>query len=280
VPVSWFLAYQQRHEDERRDATSYSTDASEHLFAGCAGKAEAETLVCIAKAQEADREDRERQHDLKAQQDTAEWTAAGSILAGLGLIITAAGVIYVARTLEETRRANVTAREIGQKQVRAYLSVGSGRVMHLDLGLGDRMIPHLRFRFRIRNSGQSPAKQLQLSVECTIDVPGFRHLTRRVSIGISPIAAGAREWAEVYVNYNDGVAEPILALPDMLDVTMATLEIIARVDGFDVFERALDSATCAYSFRVNSFNADSWYPLERLTSELLAEREEQALREE
>jgi hypothetical protein len=128
MPVSWFLAYQQHHEDERRDAASYSTEAGEHLFAGCAGRAESELLNCIAKAQEADREDRERQHDLKAQQDTAEWTAAGSILAGLGLLVTAAGLFYLARTLDETRKATAVAREIGQNQTRAFVHATEARL--------------------------------------------------------------------------------------------------------------------------------------------------------
>lgn len=233
-----------------------------------------------------DRNEWRQEQDLSAQNASAFW-------APWMFFATLAGVVYVARTLNETRKATEAAmraaeatersidvtRDIGQKQVRAYLSLGAARLMHTDLGLGKEAVPHLGFRFRIRNAGQSPAKDLKLYVECTIDIPGFRNIVRWVSIGVSPIAAGTREWAEVYINYNNGLEEPLRGLPDMLDITMATLGIVARIDGFDVFEEPLDPATCAYSFKVFSFDAGQWYPLERITSELLADRDERALRD-
>ena len=229
-------------------------------------------------ARERAREDREKS-DLDAQWATATWTQDQFIVGLVGLFATVGALAFAYLAWQATKAGVAVTRDIGQKQVRAYLSLGAGRVMHTDLGVGEDAIPHLRFRFRVRNAGQSPARELRLRVECTIDVPGFRHIERWVSIGISPVAAGGREWADVYINYNNGLEEPLIGLPDMLDVTMATLGVIARIDGFDVFDRPLDPATCAYSFRVHSFNTDHWYPMERITSQMLADRDADAIEE-
>ena len=280
LPASWLLAYQQDHEEERRDAASYSVEAGSELFAHCAGRAEPDAFVCVAKAQEADREDRERQHDLKAQQDVAEWTAAGAILAGLGLIVTAAGLFYLARTLDETRRSTAVAREIGQKQIRAYLSFGRAEVMHEEFVSGEKVIPHLRFRFRVHNAGQSPARDLQLNIECTISIAEHREVERRSSVGFSDVASGKKQWAPIFINYNDGLESPIFALPEMLDVTMATLHVAVWATGVDVFGQPLDPTPGAYAFRVTQFHNDTWFRMDRITSQLFSEEDYERLQGE
>ena len=115
-----------------------------------------ERYACLLDAIEAEQQRIYSAADLQAQQDMAVWTFGMLWVSIAMLFVTGLGVTYVALTLEEARAATVAAtsaanitREIGQKQVRAYLSVEKVTANFTDGAV--------EFRVYITNSGNSPA---------------------------------------------------------------------------------------------------------------------------
>lgn len=113
------------------------------------------------------------QDDLDAQTEMATWAKVMAVITGVGVIITGVGVAlvwgtlhytgrglrYMRRTLVETNRATRAAkqtveetRNIGRKQVRAYVSFESGTYT-IDEDA-------LRMKLTFRNHGQSPARDV------------------------------------------------------------------------------------------------------------------------
>lgn len=86
-----------------------------------------------------------------------------NVIASFGSIVVSIGaVLLVSETLRETRRtadaalaANATAREIGEAQIRAYLSCISGKYQLFD----DR----LKLKIILQNAGQSPAGDIWIT---------------------------------------------------------------------------------------------------------------------
>lgn len=110
------------------------------------------------------REEWRSQQDLYAQRDMAEWAWWMMVFTGAGLIVTTAGLVYIALTLNATRDGNQINREIGETQARAYLSVIGGEVTM------DRALPlYFSITFLIHNSGNSPARDIEVSVEACFE---------------------------------------------------------------------------------------------------------------
>jgi|GEM_PF-6962594 len=112
--------------------------------------------------------------DLTAQQTMAVWTMVVALTGMISLGITAAGVIAVWRTLEETRKAveatsagtqamretSSQTERIGKAQVRAYLTPIKVEIDRTEVGT--------RLEVTLKNSGQSPAFQARIGVRTTI----------------------------------------------------------------------------------------------------------------
>lgn len=101
----------------------------------------------------------ERQ-DLRAQESVARatnslvWLTFASSILGFG------GAGLLVWTLVETRKNNAITREIGEAQVRAYLTIDECYV--IPSAYGEEVFFDLRCS--IRNCGQSPARRLQASI--------------------------------------------------------------------------------------------------------------------
>jgi len=102
--------------------------------------------------------------DLYAQWSMVWWAKVSAIIAAMGLFITAVGIILVKQTLDANRaavaaanRANESQREIGEAQVRAYLTISKVVGTFKD---GD-----LFMQFTLSNSGNSPATNVELPFE-------------------------------------------------------------------------------------------------------------------
>lgn len=94
--------------------------------------------------------------DLAAQQKMAEDTAGMHLAAWAGVMSGLAGVLLLVWTLVETRNSVAVAREIGEKQTRAYVGLSK-----INCGGGH---PFPTYTVVIRNSGQSPAKNLRFII--------------------------------------------------------------------------------------------------------------------
>lgn len=92
--------------------------------------------------------------DAQAAMASAAW---GMLAVSLfGSIVGVVTLIFLALTLRETRQATAVAREIGEKQARAYLNIDKATMKATDFfGMIDVTVV-------VRNTGQSPARNLRL----------------------------------------------------------------------------------------------------------------------
>ena len=102
-------------------------------------------------------------NDFHPWRDTyAQWLIAVLSVAATGVSIWA--VRLLRRTLQETQKATRTAREIGEAQVRAYISVSEGRI---DLSVSDfLLLGHVEINYT--NKGQSPAFHVIFDLGLTV----------------------------------------------------------------------------------------------------------------
>lgn len=117
------------------------------------------------------REEWRNEQDLAAQREMAKWAWWMLVATCLSAIITSVGIFFVAETLAatrdtlgETREANKIAREIGEAQVRAYLTF-EPLSLNLIAMNGVSAIPQLHFV--LTNSGNSPANDITIFARCT-----------------------------------------------------------------------------------------------------------------
>jgi hypothetical protein len=98
---------------------TYAPEANRCLLRFVTSESQAD---CIAEASNKERNYRRDEQDLAAQKTSAIWAYLMGSAALIGMILSAFGVFLVWRTFSATREANLIAREIGEAQVRAYLS--------------------------------------------------------------------------------------------------------------------------------------------------------------
>ncbi|MCW2361641.1 MULTISPECIES: hypothetical protein [Sphingobium] len=105
--------------------------------------------------------------DLAAQEDMARWALLMLATSMIGVAVTVAGtgavVIQIGLTrkaLDAAESANVTSKEIGEAQVRAYLALSDCTVV-LEHG-------KVKVRFKMTNAGQSPANGIVNEVTISI----------------------------------------------------------------------------------------------------------------
>jgi hypothetical protein len=81
----------------------------------------------------------------------AVWTFLMGSAAIVGVLLSAFGVFLVWTTFTATRRGNEIAREVGEAQTRAYISVTGIKANVTDKGF-------FEIEFNVKNFGQSPAR--------------------------------------------------------------------------------------------------------------------------
>ncbi|HEX2019057.1 MAG TPA: hypothetical protein VGO17_08985 [Aurantimonas sp.] len=128
--------------------------------------------VCIREVVEANRENQRAEYDLAAQRGMDRWAFWMMWIGAFSATATAVGIFLIYRTLtytrdaataardtvDEARRATAAAvetaaitRQMGQRQLRAYVTLVSAQVV----GLNDDQRPMIRLMFS--NSGQTSA---------------------------------------------------------------------------------------------------------------------------
>lgn len=186
-----------------------------------------EVRECYKNPAETSRSEERAQQDLNAQREMANW-AEGMLWASLASVFaTLVGIVYVRKTLIETRR-------IGQAQVRAYLSCKAA-----DYGIEDDWF---QCTVVIANSGQSPALDVRLSAGIATKMSALNNatssyeLTNRLSkkatweMGI--IQAGSEEPGTLLWAGDDIDAD----MMDRLKDPAGTFDIVCRVTWRDVFD--------------------------------------------
>jgi len=134
-----------RHANQREKAAHIDT---EHAFTLCrTGDEGVVDMACVPNALQAKQDQQYADADLKAQQEMADWAL-------LMMIVTGAGVVFIAQTLDATREAVDVTREIGEGQIRAYLTAKGGQVTVFQ----DK--PEFTFTISFFNTGNSPAREI------------------------------------------------------------------------------------------------------------------------
>ncbi|WP_135213276.1 hypothetical protein [Vitreimonas flagellata] len=167
--ISW--TEQRREHGVERDAavSEQQQHVREPIEAQCSGAPRSRNFRCTIDAPQAPSDERYTSADLRAQQDMAAWAFATFVTGVVGALITVAGVIYVAWTLAETRKATGAAQsaadaakdankafaEHSQRELRAY--VGVPVVAVKDLAIGAQPT----FSYQIKNFGATPARELE-----------------------------------------------------------------------------------------------------------------------
>lgn len=115
---------------------------------------------CEQEIIDAAEEDRAAQQDLQQQTAMAKWAFWMMVFSAFSVCVTAVGILYVRLTLDQTVSANKAAqaavavtREVGEAQVRAYLSITNVEVEAITNNLPSLVV-------RIKNTGGSPALKL------------------------------------------------------------------------------------------------------------------------
>lgn len=160
VVAVWDLA--SRHTERRLEADARSHQiaiyAQEQIERSCSRLSGSEALLCVTKAIKSSDNVRRSELSLVAQQEVADWAFWMVVISILTVLVTGAGVYYVALTLVETRRATAAAidaidvnRESAQSQLRAYVSVERASIVKFN---PDEPV---EVRLHIKNTGQTPA---------------------------------------------------------------------------------------------------------------------------
>lgn len=173
--------------DQREDAYRSSYEQYQHTKGDQAPGAGVDGKRSVADPKSY-REEWRSEKDLEAQRDMSEWAFYMAIISGVGVIVTAIGVIYIALTLRATRDAVVSSNRAAEAaedavreaerttniardtlfenrlgnelQLRAYLSLEPGPVSYNNGTLTCRIIQ--------TNKGQTPAKNVIFACEFAV----------------------------------------------------------------------------------------------------------------
>lgn len=150
-------------QQQIQDANEQQASTPDQLEANCSAFAGVELVRCIASQIEAQRQARHDAYDLVAQQQSATWATVAALAAVGGLVATIIGLFFVWQSLSKTnealtltRQANDHSRVSAEQQLRAYIVTQNLVVKQLEVG--HRPV----FEVEIINSGQTPARKLQM----------------------------------------------------------------------------------------------------------------------
>ena len=113
--------------------------------------------VCFAKQNEANRKNERDERDLVAQEVTAAWTRVTAFAAIVGVVASIFGLGLIWAAYQATQDTNRITRDLGRKQLRAYLTIDLKA-----FSIGEYGVPN--FDIRVRNLGATPASSVVLKV--------------------------------------------------------------------------------------------------------------------
>jgi len=243
----FLLGNQLGYETGNRDAHTkeYERHAADEIERTCLRLDAVAEAECIVRVINTAHEHKRAENDLIAQRNMARW-ALFMLLATLAMAaITAGGVYYVWRTLGVTR-------EIGQAQVRAYLSVESAEFKSQN----DRFIVSCN----VINSGLSPAKKIRVEGVLCYNGVSFidtrkHNRGNRVVVGpgetdtvtekCSDIMAGC----DAFVDFAFGDPVDLPAVSVISQGRMSPIFIKCQLVWTDVFDKEHPLEFCLSGFR-------------------------------
>jgi hypothetical protein len=151
-------------EHSQQEATNWYQDRAEQRIAiECLGLSGASLSQCANEITESAERDQRSQSDFEAQARMARATDYMAWAAFLSVGVAVVGIYFIKRTLDETARASAaaydavkTTREMGEAQVRAYLTI-----KEMMLGFNDSYTSP-QVKMTLVNTGQSPARDVEV----------------------------------------------------------------------------------------------------------------------
>lgn len=153
----------QTYGEQQANSDTYARSAAEDIESLCLGGEPTSVASCIRQVTEATNEHERAQRDLVAQQRMQLWALWLLGVSGFGTAIAGYGLVLLRRTWFEAKAATNAAqdavavtRDLGQRQVRAYVSILGANVFDCGIGKQPKIV------ITIKNTGQSPAKNLKI----------------------------------------------------------------------------------------------------------------------
>ncbi|MDF1717439.1 MAG: hypothetical protein P1U75_12320 [Antarcticimicrobium sp.] len=217
-----------------QNSSGYVSSAEKRVDEACGGLSGGDLIACVQQEVEATNEHKRSEYDLTAQQDMDDWSFWLLWVSVSSVAVSTLAVILVWRTLDVTRETLIATqdmardtREIGEAQVRAYLTARQVQVAC------DAQHSCLSFRCNVSNHGQSPAVGAFALIEVTLFVNDTRVVFRMFhEIGILPVGENKGELCG-YVDSNIS--------PDLFQ-TSGACHVQIRVIAKDVFGKDIESS--------------------------------------
>ena len=157
--AAWFAlleywSYQRQHAYQSARAAQHNEYSTKDIVRKCLDEGDptfSKGIFCLSEAINSAGEAQYTKYDLQAQQDMAEFAYGLLWISLFGLIVTAFGVALVIGTLRAALGANTIAKQTGEAQIRAYVSVRPDFISSFDSGR------YVWARYEIKNTGDSPA---------------------------------------------------------------------------------------------------------------------------
>jgi hypothetical protein len=164
----YILGHQLGEETGKKDAHTqkYERHAADEIKRTCLSLDPTAEAECVVRVINTAHEHKRAESDLIAQKSMARWALLMLIVTAAMAVVTAFGVYYVWRTLVATQDMADDTRDIGEKQVKAYVST---HIAFLDLSVkGAEISPGVsvgaQLALTFRNSGNSPARNLAAEI--------------------------------------------------------------------------------------------------------------------
>jgi len=161
--MTWQISasYAERRVNAADRARQYAETTDSRVRHACASAGSTAVLMeCVTKEIGASREDQHAEHDLQAQQDSAEAAFWMMLIGAITLSATLAALWFLKGTLDAAQATVHETRRIGEAQVRAYLAVSSLWIK--------RSGEWLWFVPMFKNYGQSPARKLRVKYSLNV----------------------------------------------------------------------------------------------------------------
>lgn len=240
VSWGWGLMSWQRDDADRR-AYQRAEYAESYIERACIGMDRARLIECIKESIDTSREDQRSEYDLNAQENMGRW-AWWLLMTSIATVFTAGvGIYYVRETLIEGQRASDVAREMGQRQIRAYVQFS-----HVDcIPIASPKDAKERIGFNIRigfvNKGSTSARDCW----CTLNGGVFEPLTW-------PLRLPPRSGEAMHTGNSLGVGgiqfpPPFfVSMDEMIQFTDGEKGLIfsSRADYIDVFDEPRFTEVC------------------------------------
>ena len=168
-------SHTERQLRAQHNTQDYPVTTNERIDRVCVGNIGSALITCVQKEVEAAHDHRRSESDLSAQQDMSQWaywllwvSIGGIAVSTLALYLIWRTLKVTGDTLTATQNMATDTREIGEAQVRAYLSFQlEGTDFRAPiLAPDDTTIPLpnivVSLRGSIENKGQSPASEISI----------------------------------------------------------------------------------------------------------------------